>query len=1052
MQGGYPRSAVSIMLPQLIQSCKCDRGWYHPDAMKSPSPAGLYCVLFAALVAVAGAGPATTDPAVSDPAALLDQIRDARLEPGRAVTVESLTLRTGLASFEIRSGVIFPAAPVGGRVVEMVFAGDASIVLEPPDPVEAGQLELFTGAPGLDEKVGEAVLVVALDTAADALTGRASAVVDPAASDRASELFERWKVRPERRLLGVETAVLRDALGDPGYGGFFAGWFRGEQLGEFLYLFEPDAREQVALGRFSVLEASDREKRKLARQLHRQQRQGRLIGLAVEDLGRWDTWLSASSTVRPPSGEHQSGGEPVPGARSFEPVHYEIEATLSGPQLSMYGRARIHLERRASGRMVTLEIHPDLHLRQARLDGEELFYHQVAGEALVVLPVAARPVGSLVLEVEYAGEVIDRIDSRSYALANTTHWYPHAGSIDMATYEVIFRWPEKIDLLAAGELIEAGREGGRRFERRRLDRPSFAFSFEVGRFRQLRARAGHVDVTLGVDALGAGALDEESRRQLLATITDSLRYFEQLFGPYPLDRLTVVTAAREFSQSLVGFITLSTLGMLDADWTTLALGLEDRRTIVAHEIAHQWWGHIVGWSSYRDQWISEAMANHAAVLYARHRLRDVWSQLIGPTAGWQEALTRGLPDGRTIESLGPLVLGERLVSSRSQDAYQAIVYQKGAIVLEMLSRAFGEQTFLEILRQVVRSAAFTRISTETFLAMIEQLSGRDLTAFAEQFIYGTGLPEVYYTYGFSQVAGRWRVRGVARQQSPYRYRHRAVELAGGGFDVARERLDQIEVGAWTLVVPFELAAFDPAADAGALPADSANVILTGGLRLEGEVTEFDFEVEYEPKELWLDRDQLVFGRFFNQRRHPKRALYYQGIDLLASGEHVEAEAVFRRGLAADVLSGAESAEAPVERERLFDAGIHLELARLYLDQGRPREARAAFDRVRKLAKGSVRFELGTDVEIVEARLALRGGLPERAYRLLRKTFGRGATDPEGLLLLAIAARATGRPAEFEAALEAAKSQGADVAALLPGFVTLVPFRGDWSNSAGNDGP
>ncbi len=992
------------------------------------------------------------DPAAGDPAALLDQIRSARLEPERAVVVDNLTLNTGLASLAIRSGVIFPAAPVGGRVVEMVFAGDASFVLEPPDAVEAGQLELFTGAPRLDEKVSEAVLVVTLDAAADAIAGRAPAPVDRQARGRALELFERWKQRPERRLLGVETALLRDALGDPGYDGFFAGWFRGERLGEFLYLFEPDAREQVALGRFSVPETSDREKRKLARQLHRQQRRGRLIGLAVEDLGRWDTWLSASSTVRPspgelrvrpppgelrvrpPPGEPRRGGEPVPGAPAFEPVHYELETTLGGPQLTLRGRTRIHLERRSPGRTVSLEIHPDLQLRQVRVaGGEPLFHHQVAGEALVVLPASPRPVAELVLEVEYSGRVIERIDARSYTLVNTTHWYPHAGSVDMATYEAVFRWPEKLELLAAGERIESGREdGGQRFERRRLDRPSFAFSFEIGRFQRLTARAGHVDVTLAVDALGAGALDADSRQQLLATITDSLRYFEQAFGPYPLDRLTVVTATREYSQSLVGFITLSTLSMLDPDWTALALDLEDRRTIVAHEIAHQWWGHVVGWSSYRDQWISEAMANYAAVLYARHRLRDVWSQLTGPTAGWQEILTQGLPDGRPLESLGPLVLGERLDSSRSDQAYQAIVYQKGAIVLEMLSRTLGEQNFLAVLRHLVRAAAFTQVSTETFLNLLERLSGRDLKAFAEQFVYGTGLPEIYYTYDFTREASGWRVRGEARQQSPWRYRYRAVALPGGDFDVARERLDQIEIGASTLVVPFELAVYDPGAPV--VPGDSANAILTGNLQLEGEVTELDFEVEYQPRELWLDREQQVFGRFFNQRRDPKRVLYYQGMNQAAAGRHVEAEALLRRALSAEVFAAGGASEAPAETDleadrRLFDAGIQLELARLFLDQDRLREARAAFDRARKLANKDLRLELGTELRAVEARLALRGGQPERAFRLLRKTSGRGVADAESLLLLAIAARETGQPEVFEKAVEAAKDLGADVTAL-----------------------
>ncbi len=980
------------------------------------------CLLFTVLVVAAGA------PAAADPAALLKEIQAARLEPERAVRADglSLNLGTGTASFKIRRGVIFPATPVGGRAVEMVFLGEAALVLDPEDPIEAGQLELFTGAPELTEEITGAVIVVTLDAAADALAGRATAGAAPAEQERARRLFKRWKDRPERRLLGIETAILRDALGDPIYQGFFAGWFRGETLGEFLYLFEPDAQEQVSLGQFKTIEASDREKRKLTRQLHRQQRKGRLIGLDLEDLGQWDTWLSAPLISD--------------GKSAFEPNHYQLEATLSGPRLELHGRARIHLERVTAGRMVKLQIHPDLRISRVGLTGAKdvppeggkrnLFHHQVAGEVLAVLPPEAEEEDALVLEVDYAGQVIERVDSKSYALANTTHWYPHAGTVDLATYDVTFRWPEKLELLAAGERTGGGHaEPGLRFERRRLERRSLAFGFEIGTFRTLNARAGNIDVTLAVDALGASALDPRSRELLLAVIIDSLLYFEQIFGPYPLDRLTVVTASREFSQSLLSFVTLSTLSMLDVDWTTLALGLEDRRTIVAHEIAHQWWGHVVGWRSYRDQWISEATANYAATLYARHRLRDEWSLLLGPTAGWQEALTATDDDGRTVESLGPLVLGERLESSRSAGAYQPIVYQKGAIVLDMMARTIGEQSFLDVLGRIVRTASLhgtPQLSTEDFISLIEQLSGRDLTAFAEQFIYGTGLPEVHYDYRFSATeAGRWRVQGSASQRSPYRIRHLLVALPGGGFDVARERLDQIDVTGSALLVPFELEV------TGTAGSDVADALITGNLLLQGRDTELDFEVDYPPKELWLDRGQRVFGRFFNQRRHPKRALYLQGVDRAAGDRLDEAEALFRRALAAGVVTGASDLPAAEVRAegRLFDAGIQIELVRLYLDQSRLAEARVAFDRLHNLVNNEIRFELGPDLKAAEARLALRAGQPERAYRLLRKTAARDDTNTESLLLLAIAARATGHPDQLEAALEAAARRGAAVSAM-----------------------
>ena len=75
-------------------------------------------------------------------------------------------------------------------------------------------------------------------------------------------------------------------------------------------------------------------------------------------------------------------------------------------------------------------------------------------------------------------------------------------------------------------------------------------------------------------------------------------------------------------------------------------GVEDRRLVVAHEVAHQWWGDQVGWTSYRDQWISEAMASYAALLFGKERLGDKYSG-VDLTAGWRSELTAHLPDGRS---------------------------------------------------------------------------------------------------------------------------------------------------------------------------------------------------------------------------------------------------------------------------------------------------------------------------------------------------------------------------------------------------------------------
>ena len=645
----------------------------------------------------------------------------------------------------------------------------------------------------------------------------------------------------------------------------------------------------------------------------------------------------------------------------------------------------------------------------------------------------------MTLAVEYGGKLIDKSDG-SFALAETGAWYPRAGTTDRAQYDVTFRWPKKLELLAGGRKAGGGEEGGVRWERRVIDFPANAFSFEVGRYLLETVQAGHVRVTLALDP-DVKRMGKEVREEIKKTAADSLTYFEELFGPYPLDELAVVTVPRGFSQAgAPGLVTLSSLMMYDLDFFNVLFGLEDRRTVIAHEIAHQWWGHTVGWASYRDQWISEAMANYAAVLFGRNRL--AWNDRLGlrPTSGWQEELLSELPDGRVIESVGPVVLGVRLGSSRAGDAYQPIVYKKGAVILDMLARSLGQDDFLKVLRQIVKVASNRSVSTEDFLSLIERITSADLDPFARQYVYGTGLPEVYYTYRFEPAdGGRWVVKGTARQNAPYRFRYRVVKTdRGGGFDVARERLDQIQVESSALVVPVTIAIYDPGRDGGKKRGtEEANALARAHILLRGASTEFSIDLEQAPRDFWLDPDKEVFGRFFNASRYPKRMLYYQGLDAAAAGQVKEAEALFAQALAAEVEvvtdpSTATDKQVLRHEGRLVDAMIELLRARLWLDQGRDGEAREAFERSRKVLSAYGSFQ--ESLAIVESRLDLRNGAPEKAFRRLKKgVLRRGTVEgTEGYVLLAIAARATGHREELETALEVAKENGADVALLTGG--------------------
>jgi aminopeptidase N len=159
---------------------------------------------------------------------------------------------------------------------------------------------------------------------------------------------------------------------------------------------------------------------------------------------------------------------------------------------------------------------------------------------------------------------------------------------------------------------------------------------------------------------------------------------------------------------------------------------------LAHEVAHQWWGHAVGWKNYHEQWLSEGLAQYFAALYAEKE----------PEGNVLPNLLRQMRHTAIAASKnGPIYLGYRLGHIQGDDRiFRAIVYNKSAMVLHMLRRLIGDDAFFGGVREFYNTWKFRKAGTDDFRAAMEKTSGRTLERFFDTWVFGSEIPRLKFGF------------------------------------------------------------------------------------------------------------------------------------------------------------------------------------------------------------------------------------------------------------------------------------------------------------------
>ena len=313
------------------------------------------------------------------------------------------------------------------------------------------------------------------------------------------------------------------------------------------------------------------------------------------------------------------------------------------------------------------------------------------------------------------------------------HWLPSVDHpYDKATCEFVVEAPCPYQVVANGRLVEetdlpAGRR--RTHWRTAAPLPTKVMVIGAARFavQYVGTVAGHpVQSWVFPQAREAGFRD-------FAQAVDVLRYFVQQIGAFPYAKLANV-------QSRTRYGGMENAGAIFYSEKAVK-GTRENEALIAHEIAHQWFGDAVTEADWHHIWLSEGFATYLAGVYLEHkhgearlrqRLREMRERIV--------AYLRTHPESAVVDtSIADL---NRLLNPNS--------YQKGAWVLHMLRTQLGDETFWRGLREFYRRYRHGNAWTADFQRVMEEVSRRSLAQFFEQWLFRPGVPGLRGTW-------HWRV-------------------------------------------------------------------------------------------------------------------------------------------------------------------------------------------------------------------------------------------------------------------------------------------------------
>ncbi|NOR21313.1 MAG: aminopeptidase [Candidatus Aminicenantes bacterium] len=334
------------------------------------------------------------------------------------------------------------------------------------------------------------------------------------------------------------------------------------------------------------------------------------------------------------------------------------------------------------------------------------------------------------------------------------HWFPsYDFPHDKVTNEMIITVKNKYKVLSNGKLVsvkEDKKNGTKTYHwSQELPHSTYLFMLAIGPFAVIEDSLGSLPITYWVYEK-----DVEDAKWIFKKTPHMIDYFSRLFGyEYPWAQYAQVTSPRMGG------------GAENTTATVLGQGvIHDKRAeqdfswerIIAHEVAHQWWGDLITLRTWSQTWLNESFGTYSDYLYTRHDKGEdegAYELLRKKNRYLQEAHTR---------YIRPVVFDRY---NRPQDNFDSHTYPKGAAVLHMLRFVMGDKPFFRTLKHFLHKHEFQAVDTHDFMTAIKDVTGQNLDWFFEQFIFKPGHPFFKISYTWDEQSKKIKLKVVQTQDT-----------------------------------------------------------------------------------------------------------------------------------------------------------------------------------------------------------------------------------------------------------------------------------------------